>query len=342
MPENKFFSDRLDIIHKCLGKRKQKIWTKSALIEEIDKQLNEKGLFDRRNKRAAGISERTFYDDIKYLKEVKKAPIVCEGGAYKYTSSFQLNTPAITKEDAQKLHEAIAFLKELDVVPGLEDIETIIFQLEDAANTDIEDNRKIVQFEHHAILKGLKQYFEILYNAIKNKKEIEVTYRKFFSKASKTYTFHPYLLKEYNNRWYVLGKVKNKDTITTLAIDRIEKIETSSKHYSLDPSFDATVYFVHAIGITFENNPKPETIKIRVLKKQAPYFENQPLHVSQKKEKIYSNGDLQISLFVIVNIELKLLLMQYAHTLKVISPKRLQVDLQEMLRQAIKKNRIVL
>lgn len=339
MPEIKFFSDRLNIIDKCLGKRKQKIWTRNALIEEIDKELNEKGLFDRRNKRAAGISERTFYDDIKYLKEVKKAPIVCKSGVYKYTSNFQLNTPAISKEDAQKLHEAIAFLKELDIVPGLEDIETIIFQLEDAANADIEDNGKIVQFEHHAILKGLKQYFEILYNAIKNKTEIEVTYRKFFSKASKTYTFHPYLLKEYINRWYVLGKIRNKDTIITLAIDRIEKIETTNNLYSPDPSFDATVYFAHAIGITFENNPKPETIKLRVLKKQAPYFENQPLHVSQKKEKVYSNGDTLFSLFVIVNIELKLLLMQYAHTVKVISPKRLRIDFQEMLREAIEMNR---
>lgn len=339
MAVNKFFSERLNIIHECLSKRKLKIWTKSTLIEEIDKQLNDKGLFDRRNKREAGISERTFYDDIKYLKEVNKAPIVCREGAYKYTSNFQFNTAAISKKDAQKLHEIIAFLKELDIVPGLADIETIIFQLEDAANADIEDNRKIVQFEHHTILKGLKEYFGILYSAIKNKKEIEVTYKKFFSENSKTYIFHPYLLKEYNNRWYVLGKIKNKCAIITLAIDRIEKIETSNNLYSPDPSFDATVYFAHAIGITFENNPMPETIKIRVLKKQAPYFENQPLHPSQKKEKIYSNGDTLFSLVVIVNIELKLLLMQFAHTLKILSPKKLQNDLREMLRKAFEMNR---
>jgi predicted DNA-binding transcriptional regulator YafY len=292
MAVNNFFSERLDIIHECLANRRQKIWTKKALIAEIDRQLADKGLFNRRDKREPGISERTFYDDIKYLKEVKNAPIVCKDGAYKYTSNFQFNSATISKKDAQKLHEAIAFLKELDIVPGLEDIESIIFQLEDAANADIQDNRKIVQFEHHAIQKGLNQYFEVLYNAIKNKIEIVVTYKKFFSKTSKTYIFHPYLLKEYNNRWYVLGKIKNKDTIITLATDRIEKIETTNNFYTPDPSFDATVYFAHAIGITFENNPKPETIKLQVLKKQAPYFENQPLHPSQKKEKIYSNGDV--------------------------------------------------
>ena len=76
---------------------------------------------------------------------------------------------------------------------NLEDIETIIFRLEDAANAEIEDSRKIVQFEHHAILKGLKQYFEILYNVIKDKNEIEVTYRKIFSNPSKKHMFHPYL-----------------------------------------------------------------------------------------------------------------------------------------------------
>ena len=75
-----------------------------------------------------------------------------------------------------------------------------------------------------------------------------------------------------------------------------------------------------------------------MVKKQVPYFENQQLHDSQKLIQTYKNGDVLLSLNVIINIELKMLLMQYANTLKVIGPKVLKTNFNEMLEAAVRLN----
>ena len=196
----------------------------------------------------------------------------------------------------------------------------------------------IVQFEQHTILKGWKEYFDKLFMAIKGKKVISVSYKRFHTEKVKIYNFHPYLLKEYHNRWYLLGKIDGKENITTLAIDRIENIKGTDITYREDRQFDVDGYFANAIGITFEGSRVPENILIRVIKMQVPYFDSQPLHTSQKPVKEYKNGDKLFSLSVIINIDLKLLLMQYAHTLKVIEPESLRTSLSAMLQNAVKLN----
>jgi len=123
-----------------------------------------------------------------------------------------------------------------------------------------------------------------------------------------------------------------------LAIDRIKNIKDANIDYKEDRRFDADKYYKKIIGITFESDTTPKRILIRVIKKQVPYFENQLLHTSQKPVRDYKNGDKLFSLSVIINIELKLLLMQYAHTLRVIEPENLRKSLNEMLRNAVKLN----
>ena len=326
MPLNKSFTDRILIIDECLN-NKQKRWNKERLINAIADKLDK-----------TIISDRTFYNDIKYLIEERNAPIVCKDGIYKYAESFSLTIPKLNKEDAARLKMAIALLQQLDHVPHLSEIKTLIDKLESVANFTTENERTIVQFEHHVPLKGISNHFDMLFKAIENYNEIEVVYKKFFTADAKTYLFQPYLLKEYKNRWYLLGIVKGKESIITLAIDRIESA-TFTKTIFTPIDFIPKTYYDNAIGITFEHNPQPTIIQLRVIKKQIPYFLNQPLHTSQKIEKEYTNGNALLSIKVIINIELKLLLMQYAHTLTIITPESLKTELQSMLKTALKLNK---
>ena len=325
MPRNKSFTDRILIIDECLN-NKQRRWNKEKLIHAIADKIDK-----------TTISDRTFYNDIKYLIEERNAPIVCNDGIYSYTESFSLSIPKLKTEETNNLRMAIGLLQQLDYVPHLTDIKQLIDKLEAVANTSIEDERTIVQFEHHAPLKGINKYFDILCQAIEKYIEIEIVYKKFFTEDSKSYFFMPYLLKEYKNRWYLLGIVKGKDSIITLALDRIESATITNNTFT-PIEFKANTYYNNAIGITFINNPVPTIINLRVIKKQLPYFLNQPLHISQKIEKEYSNGDALISINVIINIELKLLLMQYSHTLTIVKPKSLRKELYGMLKTAIKLN----
>lgn len=335
MAQTKFFSERISIIDEILSD-KIKI-SKTDLINRINEKLSDKGFFDRRNKREQEISEKTFHNDIKYLR-YKGAPIKCEHGRYFYSEKFSLSCPQISKEDAQKLHNAVALLKQLDVVPQLQDIETLIAKLENASRIENVEDDEIVQFEHHALLKGLTDNFDIIYFAIANKHELRVTYKRFINNNSKTYLFQPYLLKEYHNLWYVFGVVKGKTGIIALAIDRIENVVNAKISFNRVDEFSAKDYFKNLVGITMEGNPQPQKVELRVTKQQAAYFINQPLHTSQKVEKKCANGDIMFSLNVIVNVELKYLLMQYANTLRIIQPKSLREEICQKLKAALKLN----
>jgi len=315
--------------------------TKEECLEFIDKRLNEKeGKAWTRDKflQALKIPKRTFHS---YLSELKGMAAKIKNrriGGYYYEKPFTYKTPLISKEDAGKLYTAINILKELDFSGQPFDMESVILKLEGTAQIDVEIQNKIVHFEHQTNLKGWKEYFDKLFIAINDKKVLSIKYKKFFTDNEKTHIFHPYFLKEYHNRWYLFGRIEEKQELTTLALDRIEAILPSDIPFKGDNHFDADNYFKNAIGITLEQNAKPQEVLIRVVKKQVPYFENQPLHGTQKSIQTYKNGDVLFSLNIIINIELKMLLMQYANTLKVVGPKVLKTGFTEMLETAVKLN----
>jgi len=310
----------LEIIDDCLNNREGILWT----VERFMKKLK--------------VGKRSIHNYINELKSLQAPIKFTKNKGYFYSASFKFKKPTLNEDEATKLYAAINILKELNFFTPLFDLESLVLKLESTSVVEAQVWNTIVQFEQHVVLKGWKEYFDKLFMAIKDKKVISVTYQRFHTKKVKTYNFHPYLLKEYHNRWYLFGKIDGKENITTLALDRIENIQYTDIAYEKDRNFDAGDHFASAIGITFEGNITPQKISIRVIKKQVPYFENQPLHTSQKTVKVYKNGDKLFSLFVIINIELKLLLMQYAHTLKVMEPESLRISLNEMLQNAVKLN----
>ena len=339
MPVNKSFMERVIIFDQCL-QRKQKIWTKKTLIEEINTKLDEKGAFDRRKVRSTGISNSTFYSIIKYLREQYDAPIECKKGEYLYSGEFHFSYSALTVEEAEKLSKMVILLQELDGVSLMADFEETIARLNSVVQLRLEGNDKIIRFEHHTIQRGMKEYFNKLFAAIASSTEIKIEYRRFATGVAKCFNFYPYLLKEYHNRWYLIGRVVGKKDVITLAIDRIEQITLLSKKAFTTDGFDPDTYFSRTIGITVTNHKSPELVKVRVSKSQVPYFETQPLHTSQRKERNYANGDALLSLNIEINFDLKLLLMQHADVIEVISPKYLREELCKKLEQALKNNKV--
>lgn len=331
--------ERVIIFDQCL-QRKQKAWTKTMLIEEINAKLDEKGAFDRRKIRSTGISDSTFYGIVKYLREQYEAPIECKKGEYSYSEEFHFSYSSLTVKEAERLSKMIVLLKELDGVSLMADFEETIARLNSVVQLRLEGNDKIIRFEHHTVQRGMKEYFNKLFDAIASRTEIKIQYQRFSTGIVKTFNFYPYLLKESHNRWYLLGKVVGKKDMITLALDRIEQITLLTEEAFTIDDFDPDVYFSHTIGITVNNNLSPELVKIRVHKSQVPYFETQPLHSSQQKEKSYANGDILLSLNVKINIDLKLLSMQYADVLEIVSPQSLRDELYEALKIGLTNNKI--
>ncbi|HWC53152.1 MAG TPA: WYL domain-containing protein [Chitinophagaceae bacterium] len=338
MPRNKNLDERIKIIHECLAYRKQVAWTRERLIAEIEKKFEESGNFDRRIKKDSKISESTFYNDINYLRKKYQAPLVCKHGRYYYADAFTFSPATLEVETLKKFTKILALIKNIQSETPFSDLDDLLNQLQMHLHVNAADNKNIVRFEHHPIQQGLKKYFTVLFEAIDKRAETEIRYQRFSDLGAKSFLVYPYLLKEFKHRWYLVARLKKTGQIITLSLDRIKEVFVKQPGSFLIESFDPDTYFQHTIGITTGEDLQPETVLLRVKKSQVPYFETQPLHSSQQKEKEYTNGDVLFSLKVTITIDLELLLMQYAHWLTVVSPSGLKDKLIHMIKEAQKNN----
>src|SRR5690606_4959533 len=111
---------------------------------------------------------------------------------------------------------------------------------------------------------------------------IRITYQSFKARSAHSFDFHPYLLKEFRNRWFVIGKKDNGDDILNLGLDRIINIEKSKARYKMQGDFDPAEYFRHVIGVTVNKSKPPEQIVVKVSHQHAPYVVTKPFHWSQE------------------------------------------------------------
>src|SRR5690606_17761466 len=123
-----------------------------------------------------------------------------------------------------------------------------------------------------------------LFNAIVNKRSLTVEYQDFKSPLPYTIAFHPYYLKQYNNRWFVFGYNEfTKNEYWNMALDRIKTIEEAKAKY-IETEVDWEEYFYDLIGVTKKVDDELQTVKLWFSPSQAPYVVTKPIHPTQKSK----------------------------------------------------------
>ena len=108
-------------------------------------------------------------------------------------------------------------------------------------------------------------------------------YQSFERDALTQHELMPYAIKLFRLRWYVIGKVKDKDGIRIYAMDRIKHIEQTDGKFKYPKQFNVHEYYRDSFGIIIDDTKKCELIRIKVMNHQADYFRSLPLHPTQKE-----------------------------------------------------------
>ena len=152
--------------------------------------------------------------------------------------------------------------------------------------------QSFIHFRGSPEIKGI-QYFDPIVRAIENRQVLRLYYLPFYEDKPYFNDVHPYLLKEHQSRWYLVGLNAFKGKTRTYALDRIRDLQVDEgAEYSL-PVFDTLAYFKHAIGIIAPEG-FPPLIKLAVQLTQAQYLITRPWHESQniveenEKEVVFS------------------------------------------------------
>lgn len=172
------------------------------------------------------------------------------------------------------------------------------------------------------------EFLSQLFDAILNKQVLNIRYRLIKANKPLSIEIHPYFLKQYNNRWYLLGLNVEFKQITPFVLDRIEAVSPMFAEYIDKPAnIDFDTYFNDVVGVTVPRARK-EHIVMRVAPDRYPYIKNKPLHPSQR----CFDKEFRVAIDVMPNDELIALLLSFGSQIEVLEPQ----NVRDMMRDHVK------
>lgn len=211
--------------------------------------------------------------------------------------------------------------------------------------------------EHKAISLGEQcftfrpEQFNLLFRSIVAREVVSVVYQP-FGRGRETLLISPYLLKEYNRRWFLLG-ANTHGELLTLGLDRIRSVELPSRAESYIPcQIDWEEYFYDIVGITRTKDATTgqelpiEEILFWVGNSSLEYVRTKDIHPSMRMVRGEQEVELRqrypsleagcyFTIRCIPNYELYRELSSFGNNLIVLSPQSIRDELIKRLRTTL-------
>ena len=305
---------------------------RSYLIEDLLEEVNQT-LFDE-NPENSGIQVRQLREDIRFMRSelgysapIESRVISGKKHAYFYTEpTFSINNSPLNSTEAEQLKSVLTLLNRFQGNPGFEWLTEMSVILKDTFSLK-SNSKKAISFEGNIDYTGY-EFITPLFNAIVNNRVLKINYTP-FGQDEIQLTFHPYHLKQFNNRWFVFGLNANLNAPSwNLALDRITNIVEIQDVYVEDFT-DWDYFFSEIIGVSKPFDQNEEEIHLLFSKRQAPYIITKPIHETQKHYEL--EDGLLVKIKVIPNFELEQLILSFGEGVKVLLPVHLKEKISDRI-----------
>ena len=309
---------------------------RSYLIEDLLEEVNQT-LFDE-NPENSGIQVRQLREDIRFMRSelgysapIESRVISGKKHAYFYTEpTFSINNSPLNITEAEQLKSVLTLLNRFQGNPGFEWLTEMSVILKDTFSLK-SNSKKAISFEGNIDYTGY-EFITPLFNAIVNNRVLKINYTP-FGQDEIQLTFHPYHLKQFNNRWFVFGLNANLNAPAwNLALDRITNIIEIQDVYVEDFS-DWDYFFSEIIGVSKPFDQNEEEIHLLFSKRQAPYIITKPIHETQKHYEL--EDGLLVKIKVIPNFELEQLILSFGEGVKVLLPVHLKEKISDRIKLSL-------
>lgn len=333
MATNKHAQIRYKVLDDCFSNFGRKFYFKELL-----KKCNE-ALAEIYGDEIEGVKTRTLRSDISYLRERAAeydVDIISEndgtGYFYRYSKKdFSVFRQGFNQDELNQFRETILMLQRFKGMPNFDWMTELAVKLEDKLQLG-KNNGNFVSYEENELYVGL-DWFKDVFDAIANCRVINVVYSKFNGSRPFNWDIHPYFLKQYNSRWYLLGLNDYNNKIYTIPLDRIVDMQEIRKDFIPNTTVDLDEYFKDIIGTTKENSPI-ESVRLQFSENRFPYIETKPIHSSQK---VIDHGNRIVEINVIPNKELRAKILSFGNDVVVLSPQYLRGQIATILKSALNK-----
>lgn len=211
-----------------------------------------------------------------------------------------------------------------------------LVEVADIFSKSLKDSAEIfeyVSFDDSKSFKGIENLKAILL-AIKENKQLTFQHHNFGRDSQREYTVTPLLLKEYLNRWYVIGAF-GKEEIRTFGIDRITDLEIGKTSKLKREDFKKNLEkFNHTVGLTYGEG-EPEKVVLLVNALHVKYMRSLPLHSSQVIFPKDKNNQHKVEFLVYPNYEFKTQILKIGAEVEVLEPEYLRKEIKQTLKASL-------
>ncbi len=178
-------------------------------------------------------------------------------------------------------------------------------------------------------------FLPYLLHAIKRQKQIVIQYQKYWEEQASTRRVEPYALKEYKQRWYLVARDLNDQTIKSFGIDRLVNITITKKTCKAKGDFSVEAHFKHCFGVINPADLKPEKVVLSFTPWQGKYMQSLPLHHSQK-ELVSNEKEFRIQLLLYLTHDFLMEILSFGENVVVAEPVSFARDVQNALTKGAK------
>ncbi len=245
---------------------------------------------------------------------------------YEYTdSAYSFSGVTLHREELDAIREAVEIIRAIgDTRVGdqfnhaVEKLLSSTLEKTDAG----EENLPVLQTMVAPVSRGF-EHFDLLYKACKERIPVSFIHFSYKNRNFKHIILHPFLIKEFDNRWYFIGYSELHKETRTFGLDRVSEPVLLKKKYISSDTKELSTYLKDIYGVYPIPDSKKVKIKIKVSRLLTHYFQAYPLHESQKITK-ESNGTSFITFELIPSVELARYFLSQGRHVEIIEPAWLQ------------------
>lgn len=185
--------------------------------------------------------------------------------------------------------------------------------------------------------KGTEQIKPLL-AAIQQCKAVAFRHKKYGTEQTTDQSAHPYLLKEFEGRWYLFAYIEALGAFRTFGLDRISELTITETTFKREQRLaDTTQKFEQVYGLVYEPDQNPnapvERVVLHTTDWVAQHLQALPLHPSQEVE-----GN-EVSIRVIINPEIENKILSYGENVEVLQPDHLRQKIRHRLEKNLSRYR---
>lgn len=355
MPINKNALIRYRILDECLSDPNRR-YSRQDLTDHVNSVLT--SIDDE-----AAVSKRAIEKDLVALTERPFELDIVEENFHgkrvvRYSDQTRtlFNKP-LSNDEKILLKEVLNTLGQFSGLDNFEWVSELQKKLNDSSSFGDEqeaEQRTIISFSRNPYLNNLEDTLAItnslslLFTAISRKITVKVDYKR-FGGSMEEMVVYPYLLKQFNDRWYLICRKKQDSPsfIINLPLDRMFGVDFLTDVDYIDCEVDLEERFSQIVGVTYRYDLAEEEILFAVGNGKADYIRTKPVHESQRelpsgeqtmlRTRYPSLGDYSFfEVSCIPNNELKTLLFSFDKDIVLISPENLKTEMISELERLMK------